>query len=295
MWRMSVVFPEPGVPTTRNRRPGGAFSSASLPRSLATVVADDAAVDLEAPPLLASEEREVPRSSLGVFGDAAEASGWVVLELLQPMARVTARVAVIRRPAELVRRARSRELTSAFGSCCEPRRARAAHRPAEMLLLATLLLGAAPRGKEAARERTLASLDALADDLDGLLHAAERTTRSSTIEALMDGLYLLNCNDATTCSDCIGGQGSYTKVEHDTRDGYTAGTYHRCYWWVDKYGGNTCSMWNEAKKEPDKEWKQSGCSDQDLLEPPAMVVRTRYPSWLRRILRQPGAVVQQKV
>ena len=97
MWRMSVVFPEPGVPTTRNRRPGGAFSSASLPRSLATVVADDAAVDLEAAPLLASEEREVPRSSLGVLGDAAEASGWVVLELLQPMARVTARVAVIRR------------------------------------------------------------------------------------------------------------------------------------------------------------------------------------------------------
>ena len=97
MWRMSVVFPEPGVPTTRKRRPGGAFSSASLPRSLATVVADDAAVDLEAAPLLASEEREVPRSSLGVFGDAAEASGWVVLELVQPMARVTARVAVIRR------------------------------------------------------------------------------------------------------------------------------------------------------------------------------------------------------
>ena len=67
MWRMSVVFPEPGVPTTRKRRPGGAFSSASLPRSLATVVADDAAVDLEAAPLLASEEREVPRSSLGVW------------------------------------------------------------------------------------------------------------------------------------------------------------------------------------------------------------------------------------
>ena len=109
MWRMSVVFPEPGVPTTRKRRPGGAFSSASLPRSLATVVADDAAVDLEAAPLLASEEREVPRSSLGVLGDAAEASGWVVLELLQPMARVTARVALIRRPASSSF-ARSKEL-----------------------------------------------------------------------------------------------------------------------------------------------------------------------------------------
>ena len=37
-----------------------------------------------------------------------------------------------------------------------------------MLLLATLLLGTAPRGKEATRERTLASLDALADDLEAL-------------------------------------------------------------------------------------------------------------------------------
>ena len=65
-----------------------------------------------------------------------------------------------------------------------------------MLLLATLLLGAAPRGKETARERTLASLDALADDLDGLLHAAERTNNL----AFRDGDS--GCFPATNCMEC---------------------------------------------------------------------------------------------
>ena len=63
-----------------------------------------------------------------------------------------------------------------------------------MLLLATLLIGAAPRGKEAARERTLASLETLADDLDGLLHAAERTN--------LWGSHRFKCEDAK-CEECL--------------------------------------------------------------------------------------------
>lgn len=164
MWRMSVVFPEPGVPTTRNRRLGGAFSSASLPRSLATVVADDAAVDLEAAPLLASEEREVPRSSLGVLGDAAEASGWVVLELVQPMARVTARVALIRRlpSSELVR-----EVTPDLAA------SRGMRRASLVLLAAFPAVHAAPTGRT---ERGLALLDELEADVHALDAQLSRST-----------------------------------------------------------------------------------------------------------------------
>lgn len=121
-----------------------------------------------------------------------------------------------------------------------------------MLLLATLLIGAAPTGKEAAHERTLASLDALADELDGLLQSAER----------------FECGDWDNCKDCAG---STTKI-HFTRDvngkTYKRDSVHQCYWWWRKDGGGgpgrngKCSMWDEDESKYTKleATDRSGCT-----------------------------------